>query len=185
MTTKHWLILIAFGALCFFIGRSTRNVEEVIRYVKGDTVTDTITVPVPVKEYVPSDPELIYRDRVVYVDTGKVIIKEVDSAKILKDWITEREYYFNVYEDEYGTLDVNQKIQYNRLKHFSYTRTPIQKVITQYRKDTFIPFISGSYNSFGTAGVGGGIFYRDIGVEYNYLINDGETGHMLGLKVKF
>ena len=186
MKTKHCiLILIAFGALCFFLGRSTRTTKETVKYVKGETVHDSIPVPYPVKEYIPSDPELIYRERIVYRDTGKTVIREVDSLAILKDWITEREYYFNVYDDEYGVMDVNQVIQYNRLQKFRYTHTPIQKVITKHKEPLFTPFISGSYNTFGTAGVGGGIFYHDIGVEYNYLINDGETGHMVGLKVKF
>lgn len=189
MKTKHWLLILAAVAVIFFFaGRSVIPTGETVVYVKGETVHDSIPVPYPVKEYVPSDPELIYRERVVYNDTGRVIIREVDSLAIVKDYIIKRQYAFNVFDNGYGSLKVDSlNVQYNKLSGFYYTHTPIQKVITRTKEPLFTPFVSGSYNTFDILGIGGGLFYHNFGLEYKYLYQfpTNEKGHEVGVKVKF
>lgn len=187
MKAKHWILILAALLVGFFVGRQTVTTKEIVRYVKGETVTETIEVPYPVKEYVPSDPKLIYKDKIVYRDTGKVVIREVDSLAILNDYIKSREYAFNVFDNQNGKLDVNQTIQYNRLQSFYYSFTPIQREITRYKEKAFTPFVSGSYNTFDVLGIGGGLFYHNFGLEYKYLyqLPTNSRGHEIGVKWKF
>lgn len=187
MKTIHYILILIAFAVGFFLGRATIGTKEIVKYVKGETVTDTVKVPYPVREFIPSDPKLIYKEKIVYRDTGRVVIREVDSLAILNDYITGREYEFNVFDNQNGKLDVNQTIQYNRLQSFDYSFTPIHKEITRYKEKTFIPFISGSYNTFDVVGIGGGLFYHNFGVEYNYLyqVPTNERGHEVGVKWKF
>ena len=181
------LWVLAALLIGFFVGRQTVTTKEKVRYIKGETVTERIEVPYPVKEYVPSKPELIYKDKIVYRDTGSIVIREVDSLAILNDYIKGREYAFNVFDNQNGKLDVNQVIQYNRLQSFDYSFTPIHREITRYKEKAFTPFVSGSYNTFDVLGVGGGLFIRNFGIEYNYLYQfpTNQVGHEVGVKWKF
>lgn len=84
-------------------------------------------------------------------------------------------------------MDIDQTIQYNELRRFDYSFTPNQKVITQETKKIIVPFVSSSYNTFNQIGIGGGIFYHNIGIEYQYMrdVKYGSDGHGVGIKVKF
>ena len=167
-------ILIAVFVLGFFIGRGNIRTVEKVEYVKGKEITNTVKIPQP---YLLKVPQVYFLPMVNGV---------VDTAQIISDYILERRYEINVFDNDAGKLDVEQSIQYNELKEFNYTFTPIQKVITKRTKPLFEPFVSVGYNTYQQASVGGGLFYRNVGVEYNYLYSaDYNSGHQLGIKVKF
>lgn len=189
---KQILILVAFGALCFFIGRCTRQTKEVVIEVKGETMHGTIepsllTVKKEFKTDIKFLPYRFWRGDTVRINDIEYIHTIPDTAKIVEDFIKKREYEFNVFDNENGKLDVNQTVQYNMLQAFNYSFTPIKKVVTTHKEPLFTPFVSASYNTFGMAGIGGGLFYKNTGLEYNYLFDifDRNFGHQLGIKVKF
>jgi hypothetical protein len=53
------------------------------------------------------------------------------------------------------------------------------------------PYVSASYSTFGVAGIGGGFFRNNFGVEYQYQrdlqwnYGNGRAGHQFGVKWKF
>ncbi|NCD10485.1 MAG: hypothetical protein EOL98_13935 [Negativicutes bacterium] len=193
MKTRYWLllILIAFAA-GYFIGKATTSNGEIVKQVKGETVygslnPDFLTVKKEFKGDIKFLPYIFWKSDTIRVSETEYISTIPDTAKIIEDFITKREYQFNVFNNEQGVLDISQSIQYNRLQSFRYTYTPIntEKIIRE--KQLFTPFLSASYNTFGIAGVGGGFFIKNTGVEYNYLYQpfDNQSGHMVGIKFKF
>lgn len=188
MKTNYWLILILIAfAAGFFLGRGKIRTSVKTEYVKGETVTKTVYVPQPTIVYVPKEYVLPTKRDTIYVDNHPYPVQTVDTTKIIQEYITQNTYQFNAFDDENGKLDIKQMIQYNRLQNFNYTFTPIKTVITKIDKPVFVPFISASYNSFGVSGVGGGVFFKNTGIEYNYLYRpvDKQIGHMIGVKFKF
>lgn len=184
MTTRLKILLILTAcALSFFLGRLTTKPKETVKYIKGETITRTVEVPRYITSIVP---KMIYLP--VKKDTiNSIIVQSVDTSKIIENYISERRYDLNVFDNEYGRLDVRQTLQYNELQKFDYSFTPIQKTITRERERVIVPFASASYNTFGIAGAGGGVFYHNVGIEYKYLydVNTLKNGHELGIKVKF
>lgn len=188
MKLRYKIILVLIACIAsFFLGRLTIKDKEIVKYVKGETVVKTIEVPKYIYETIPSKPVFKTKTDTLYVNEKEVIVQTVDTQAIIRDYIAEREYRFNVFDNEYGKMDIDQTIQYNELRRFDYSFTPNQKVITKETKKIIVPFVSASYNTFNTIGIGGGIFYHNIGIEYQYMrdVKYGIDGHGVGIKVKF
>ena len=186
------LIIIACGLLFFagyFVGKSKTIVKEVVKYEKQEPVSGTYPVEL-LKPTAKFDGSIIDLPKYVYItDTiNDTIIQSVDTSKIIQDYISLNNYNLTLFDNkEWGKLDINTDIQFNSLKRLNYTYTPMQKVVTRTVERDFTFFISGSYNTFNISGIGGGLFYHNIGVEYEYLLNhDAKNyGHQLGFKYKF
>lgn len=188
MKTKHVIFISAIFCLFGFIaGRMTIKQNMEIEYIKGETIYRTIEVPKFITSTIPATIFLPVKKDTLFINQDKIVIQTVDTTKIIENYIAERRYAFNVFDNEYGKLNVKQTLQYNELQKFDYEFTPLQKVITRERDRMIVPFISSSYNTFGIAGAGGGMFYKNVGIEYKYLynINNHGSGHEFGLKVKF
>jgi hypothetical protein len=194
-TIYKLLIALAIGVIGgFFIGRATINTKTVVKYVKGETVRDTITIFKPIRE-TPTDeyPSEFVKTDTVYVDSIQYITSKLDSALIAKDFAIKREYHFNVFDNDLGKFDAMPIVQYNKLSSFAYEFTPIQKQTTIYKEKLFTPFVSVGYNTLGYIGAGIGMFYKNIGLEYNYNIKnyhesyelDDKNYHAIKLNYKF
>lgn len=164
---KIAIVIVAF-VVGFFLGRKTINVEEKIEYVKGETIRDTIVINEPTFVEIPAKPQYIYKYDTIVVDNIQYISEKVDTSAIIQDYILMRTYEFNVFNsDTLGKFDVKQKIGYNKLLSFDYTFTPMTKQITQFREPLFTPFVSAGYSTNQTVLLGGGFYYKNIGLEYN------------------
>ena len=85
-----------------------------------------------------------------------------------------------------GLFELDATIQFNKLNQLSYKYTPIQKTTTIQKKRLFTPFVSGSLNSLGMAGAGGGIYYHNLGFELKYVVDIYlNKGFEIGLHYKF
>ena len=182
-------ILIAF-AVGFLLGRATVQKEEIIVQERGETVHgrlnhDVLTKPVEFGGDVKDLPRYLWITDTVRVKEVEYVATIPDTTKIIEDFLTRREYDFNVFDDDNGKLDVKQVVQYNRLQDFSYSFTPVRTIVTRVDRPLFTPFVSASYSTFNTVGLGGGVFIKDIGLEYQYQFNQNQTGHMIGIKYKF
>lgn len=185
------IVLIAFAA-GFLLDRATFGNGEKTRLVAGKTVKGAVYADFKLgrelKEFKTEIKDLPLMYWKVDTVLDEIYVKQkIDTAKIIGEFITKREYSFNVFNNEQGKLDIKQVVQYNRLQSFDYTFTPIHIEKTSYRRPILEPFASASYSTFGIAGIGGGLFYKNTGVEYNYLysVPDNRTGHMVGVKVRF
>lgn len=192
---KYWpfLAIIAAFLMGFFVGRANQKkiVETKTEYVKGESVRDSFYYPVPhevVKhkndvKYLPSKKDTIIKDNNIYVS------ETIDTAKIIEQFASENKYRQTLFDnDSLGKFTLHSSVQYNKLKSTSYDFTPTYKVITKTveKKNTFTPFVSASYNTLNIAGVGGGVFIKNIGFEYKYLSDlKGLNGHEGGIKIKF
>lgn len=196
------IIVLLLVPIAFYIGRLSINTDPVIEYVKGETIRDTVEIEklIPNKEETPQNPSLPikkntiieYRDISVDGKTKTVIdtfsISSVDTFAIIDNYI--KKIYYNpvLFDDkEKGYLALDLSVQYNELKNLSYVFTPVHQYQTIIKKRVFIPFASGTYSTLNYVGLGGGVFYHDLGFEYQYQIgyNGLSNGHSFGLKYKF
>lgn len=191
---KIFYYIIA-GAICicigFFIGRGTVKIKTETKTVLGKTIYDSISVEklVPKYVYLPSKPIYIeLRDSIaiVYTPTPK---DTAESLKmVLDDWNAKRVYANNLFKDSVnGIFDYDITVQYNKLQSFKYEFTPVKTVITKERIRALQPFVGASYSTLDIVGVGGGIFYHDLGLEvlYNKNYVNGDDGISFGIKYKF
>ncbi len=173
---------IACLVIGFFLGRSSSEVKETVRYVEGETIRDTITRFVPDTVYFAGElrykyvyvPDTIYRD-VPVVDREKTI------AATVEDWNKTREYKKLLFDNENGKLNVNLSVQYNELQRLSYSFTPMHKETSIIKKRVFVPFVSASLLNLNTFSVGGGFFYHDLGFRAEY----SPSGLNFGVLYKF
>ena len=178
---KNITITITVALIAFLLGRASVKQTNKVDYTKGKEVSGNVHVSLPTKEIVPIAPLLPYR--YVFIDNTQTEV--VDTAKIIHDYIAERTYSVTLFDNLHGKLDIRPTLQYNNLTSVPYTFTPIEKTVFTRQKWTL--FSTLSYNTFNIAGVGVGVFYNNIGVQYRYLCNTelGMMGHELGVNVRF
>ena len=175
-STKYLLtvaIIAAIGLfiIAFFLGRASISYETEVRYVQGEVVRDTIFAPVPVLE--------IVHDTIYLV--------EHDTILTLIDWNTERYYTERLISDNSGILDVSASVQFNRIQDIRFEFIPIYKEITRYRVRLWQPYIGGSLNTFSQAAIGGGLFYKNTGIDIHYIydLRLQKKGYGIGIKYRF
>ena len=182
-------VVVISGIAGFFIGRSN-EIETTTKWIKGETIHDTVPIEKLVTKYV-IVPELlsyVEKKKDTTIITTKPINKDSAISETVKDWNLERVYKDYLFKsDTLGTLEYNINVQYNRIKSFSYNCTPIYKEVTKERKRTFIPYVSASYSTFNIVGVGLGTYYHNLGVgaEYQYNYDLQKKGLNLQFSIKF
>jgi hypothetical protein len=178
-----YLIIIGVVVLVagFFIGRSTTTSSITTKYVKGETVANSVNVPVPYNVFIPAVPLLPTKPDTI----NNYIVLKVDTAKIIANYILRKRYTTPLFDDSNGKLTVMSVVQYNSLDSLGYSFTPIIKETTITRTKTFTPFVNASYNSFGYYGAGGGIYINNIGVGVKYITNFSQQGYEVNAGIKF
>lgn len=187
-TNRKWAFIgILLLSLGFMVGRWTMKPIEKIGYVKGETLHDTIPKPVPYLVEIPSDPVLPMKpDTIKVPGEPEYITQIVDTVQIIAEFIKKKSYRETLFDsDTLGTMIVEAQVQYNQLQKLGYTFTPIQKNIITERKKLFTPFLSISANALGYAGIGGGLYYNNLGLEAKYMTDFQTNGFELGLLIKF
>lgn len=191
------IVLVGIG---FIIGRKTAGEKTVIKYVDLPPIQGEIKVPdlVPKWEGFRDPIKLVY----IYKGQGGKVpqippeitkgegFQEVDTLESAKrtilDWNTARKYAGTFFKDpKIGQFDWEATIQYNTLQNLAYKYMPVQ--IKETRSPRWSPFLRASANSFGQVGAGGGIYYRNFGVDLSY-IRDFEltrSGYEIGFSWKF
>ena len=182
------LICVALAAIIGFIaGRARSDVIYKTEYVKGDPITQTITNIAPISKEKPAVSVLPVKRDTVYMDNIVYVRETVDTAAIIADYELKRSYNVPLFNNEYGKLDISLTSQYNKLGDLSYTFIPMQKIQHVQVKKVWQPYVSVSYSTFRIGSIGGGLFYRNAGLEYQfqYSMFENRTGHSFGLKYKF
>lgn len=188
--TIIWLLLVACliaFIVGFVVGRSA--VEEYIKTEnrKGETISGSVSNVqlYPVKEEVPEQPILPIKP----IIKEKIVVQIVDTATIIAEYEKKRAYTLTAFDNkEYGKLQLYPTLQYNRLVGLDYDFTPMIRETTIRQNKVWQPYISGSFLTMGYVGAGGGLFYHNLGFEYQYLqsvSHDKSNGHLFGLKYKF
>lgn len=179
------LSLVAGVAIGFFLFKSDQVITKT-EYVKGATISDTITKLVPYEVRTPSDAVLPHRIDTVYVEGKETAIKKVDTLQIIENYIKENRYKVTLFDnDTLGFLSVEPILRYNALQSISYRFTPIVKTVTIEKKKTLQYFASSSVNTFGFVGIGGGLYYKSVGGELKYLTDFNRKGVEIGVYFKF
>ncbi|NDW19281.1 hypothetical protein D0T53_10190 [Dysgonomonas sp. 216] len=178
------LLSFTAGSIIFFlVGRSSIKIGTEVHYVQGETISGSVSNNQfePVKEEKPDKPLLPTKEiEVQYRDTGsirtitdiKYVYQVVDTAAIIEDYILKRSYILTAFDNkEHGKLLLYPTVQYNKLTGMDYSFTPMQKQKNTYLQKVWQPFISGSYSTLDYVGLGGGVFYHNLGFEYQYNID--------------
>lgn len=192
------IVLLAIG---FVIGRSTTEpeIKTEVEYIPSDPIHDTTYVKEPEYIEVPSDidtlsifqyclkyhlydyliPERI-RDSLIYV--------QVDSSKIIKDWVMRRDYEITLFDcDTLGRLDIKPSVQYNQLcDQIPYQFIPKTKQITTEIQTIRLisPFVGLGLNNNYQIGAMGGLFINEKwGGAYQYQFDIDRKIHLHGFYV--
>lgn len=192
---KKSTLIVLCGIVClvigFFIGRSSIDSEPKKEYIKGETLTGSVspTQFEPIKEEKPDNPLLPF---IQYRDTGSVRYMPIDSVAyaklVIADYELKRTYRLTAFDNKtQGKLELFPVIQYNKLSALDYNFTPVIERQTIYKTKVWQPFISASYSTLNYIGIGGGIFYHNLGFEYQYQKSLGSqsNGQLFGVKYKF
>ena len=185
---KKATLMVLCGIVCltigFFIGRSSIDSEPKKEYIKGETITGSVspTQFEPIKEEKPDKPLLPF---IQYRDTGSVRYMPIDSAAyaklVIADYELKRTYKLTPFDNKtQGKLELFPVIQYNNF-------TPVIERQTIYKTKIWQPFVSASYSTLNYVGIGGGVFYHNLGFEYQYQKSLGSqsNGHLFEVKYKF
>ena len=168
---KKIILIVLCGIVCLiiglFIGRSTIDSEPKKEYIKGEMVTGSVS---------PTQFELIKEEKpnIQYKDTGsiKYLSIPVDTSAIIADYELKRTYKLTAFDNKtQGKLELFPVIQYNKLSALDYNFTPVIERQTIYKTKVWQPFVSASYSTLNYIGIGGGVFYHNLGFEYQYNIN--------------
>ena len=181
---KKNLIICCVACLVigFFLGRWPTEVNEIVRYVEGKTIRDTITRFVPDTVYLTGKLKYkyVYISDTIYKDVP-VIDREESIAETVRDWNRTREYNKLLFDDEFGKLSIDFVTQYNELQKLSYSFTPVRREKMIVKKRVFEPFVSVSCIQLSFFSMGGGFFYQDVGFRIEYAVN----GLNFGIMYKF
>lgn len=188
---KNWQLLILVVILSFMCGFLLRGKlmkpgEETIITIEKP-IKDTIFIPEPVSITTPTKPLLPTKLDTVYVQDILYQVQVVDTAAIIADYILQRDYAFNLFQNEYGKLDIKNTVQYNTLTNLEYTFTPtVKHTIKTPSIPLFTPFAMIQYNTSNTLSAGGGLFIGNIGGYYNYNLHLNHIPtHSFGVIYKF
>ncbi len=121
------------------------------------------------------------------VQLSTVIDTLASYRKTVEDWNIERVFGSTLFDTpNLGKFSWTGKVQYNTMTAFDWVYTPVQRTeIVIPPKRVIEPFMRASYNSFNQYTLGGGVYYKNIGVEVFY-VNDIKLGvHGVGGAVSF
>lgn len=195
------LIAILLFLLGFFTYKWTHKPEVVtkIEYIKGDSATDSIKNPTPVKEYPPVDTMNVILDVLksrkfseLFPEVKKdtILITKEDTSKILSDWSTLRVYSDTlINNDTLGFFKLDTRVQYNRLSNLNWTYTPIQKVITSERKlkHSYTPYFGAGIITTPSIIAQAGLFIDNWGFagqyQYDWRLNSHNGGILIIYKI--
>ena len=181
MKKNIYIAIISFslgGVLSFLVGRVSlqHKMENSLAYGKAYKGTVSNIQLNSIKEERPDKPILPMKQvEIHYRDTGKTklltetryIYQIVDTAAIIADYIVKRFYDVIAFDDmDKGKLRLFPVIQYNKLQGINYEFTPVYRQTSIYKERVWQPFIYGSYSTLDIIGLGGGLFYHNIGFEY-------------------
>lgn len=163
------LALILAASIAYSLGRSSAPAPSGVEYLPGETVRDTVLLPVPVH----TEPAVILRLDTVYryiYCNGPPTLDTIASLwNTARDWNAQRTYADTLFQsDTLGVLSYTASVQYNTLSSLSWAYTP--RVKTEYRTESRIrPFFSARVNTLGQASAGFGTFIGRYGIEAAYV----------------
>lgn len=179
---SYSLCILVCLTVGFIIGRQYTKPEHSTRYIKGETIERLVEIHVPYKVETPSQPIYLYKRADTIFNT---ILAEIDTVAILNDWISKKSYTQDLFDNQYGKLTIDASVQYNQLGALKYNFTPLHKEISVIKRQTWMPYLSISYNTLNHVGLGGGIFYHNIGIGAKYITDFNKKGFDFELKYKF
>ena len=182
------LILSFIGGCTYGDKYYHKNTIVDIKYVPGPIITDTIIKTIPTVQYVPSKEIVtIYKDT-IWLDSIKYVVQDIDSFKVLQDWLTRRDYNMIIFDiDTIGKCELTASIYKNTLDSLSYVFTPITKVVQLKKEKIYTPFMGIGFNTQNDAVIQLGIYRNKWGVSYQLYknFNDNNISHGLNLLYRF
>jgi hypothetical protein len=187
------VLIIGLLGIGFYLGRRSIDTKPKTeyKYIKGDTIIETIYVPTPVKEETPPIDTISFLKQIINdgiykelwperIITEYIEIEKQDTTDIVNDWATKRFYTEKLFDvDTLGKCEIEAEVQYNRLRLLNYNYVPVIKEITntQYKIRTFSPFLGAGYmtNPVGDIkdhiiSINGGIFIKEkYGLQVQYM----------------
>jgi hypothetical protein len=201
MNWWKWVTLgiIALGlfVLGFFTYKWTHKPEVIteIKYIKGETIHDSIPVPYPDIEYIEPDTVDVIKRALA---SGRfsalfpqaihdtLLVTSTDTSLVLHDWASLRHYKDTLLNDDtLGFLAVSADVQYNRMFNLGYTLTPVQKTVTNEvkTKHRYVPYLGAGIITNPAVVAQAGLFIDNWGFAGQYQYDWKLQSHNGGLLV--
>ncbi|MDR1370982.1 MAG: hypothetical protein LBJ72_12805 [Dysgonamonadaceae bacterium] len=189
MKYSHIILCILCLVIGFFVGRKTVSYEEDVKYIQGEAIYGSIPAShLEVQEVIPENPVLPMKTDTTYIDRVEYIVQKVDTAAIIADYITLRDYAYVLLDSPtQGKLSLSTTVQYNKLSALNWEFSPVIREVTKSRIKVLQFYTGISYSTFNQTTVSGGLFYFDAALEFQYIydLTHHTTGQGIGFKYKF
>jgi hypothetical protein len=180
------LVALVIGAgIGYFVGKSGIEYKTEVEYKRAPEYKVHFNIPAPKVELL-TEADFKFSDTLIpagfnFPDS----VTEKDLKQTAYDWNMERKYLETLFDNQYGKFSFEAVVKNNRLQSITPSFVPIEKVVTIYSVDRWQPFVMASYSSLGRVSVGGGMFYRNIGVSAGYTTDFKRKGFDVGIVYKF
>ena len=187
LAISPWIAIII---LLIYIGSCTHRGK-----CKPEIITKDSIVTVNTVDSFPVQGKTVYYPSPYEVVKPVIQYKDVDSAKIIQNYLTENKYKFNI-SDSTGNIDVFLSVQYNQLKSYdwkgyfkTYTRTITDtKYIQSVKRNKLLVglILNGSANNFGAVPTIGLKTKKDnvFVAGYDVINKSYQAGYMIGIGKK-
>jgi hypothetical protein len=184
LTIAPWIAIII---LLIYIGSFTHRGKCKPEIITKDSILEVHTV-----DSFPVQGKTVYYPSPYEVVKPVIQYKDVDSAKIIQNYLTENKYKFNI-SDSTGNIDVFLSVQYNQLKSYdwkgyfkTYTRTITDtKYIQSVKRNKLIVglILSGNKDNFGAVPTVGLKTKKDnvFMAGYDVINKSYQAGYLLGI----
>ena len=167
------IIAVFFCAAGFLLGMKYQERQQMqvvgINTLIQEPITGSVDIPDP-EETVPKTPELpVIRDTIYIKGETISIMETVDTAAIIQDYITERNYTLPIYEGNAGTITGNATVQYNKLTSFDFKLVPVIREIIYKEPVRIRPYIGVGFSSFNQGEIEIGAIKNHWGVGIGYV----------------
>ena len=178
---------IAIVILLIYIGSCTHRGK-----CKTETITKDSIITVHTVDSFPVEGKTVYYPSPYEVVKYDTTFKDVDTLKIIQNYLTENKYTFNI-NDSTGNIDVFLSVKYNQLANYSwkgyfktYTKTITDtKYIQSVKHNKLLVglVLSGNADRFGAAPVAGFKTKKDnvFLVGYDVINKEYKVGYMVGI----
>ncbi len=162
-----------------------QDYKTIVKEVPGKTIKEVVYLPPPKIEYeklnLSTIPHYVFKE-IVKTDTITNVVT-IDTLAIIRDYTAIKNYSYNLFNNEYGKLTLDQSTQYNSLVSTSYHYEPIKRVKSFQRKWQFLVGAGCSSNNY--IGPTASIIYKNIGIIGGYKYSFSEKKNVADFSLMF
>lgn len=170
-----WGFFLIYTLVIFILGWLSSNAykdqTKSISYTDGPLIADSIIIDSTnlVEEKKSKEIPIEYITKIEYKDKEIYKYLEVDTAKIIADYLVKRSYEIDLFDDsKLGKLTLYPEIEFNKLNKIRYSFIPKITTVTYDNKNSYLFMVDSYINTNSYVGIGGTLIKSNLGIGYSY-----------------